>query len=207
MRVPFVFAASMLWSASSALAQAPFAPEPPGLWPGPMQGSTPQTLEGATVIDSAAMAEIVARQSPVLIDVANKEHQPDGRTPGLGWTPIHRSLPGATWMPGAGTGHDEPGFAQAFAARVAAATNGDKARPIVTFCHPQRWGSWNAAKRLTELGYTHVYWYPGGSEGWAAQGPTKALTEDPRWQASGFDGSSAGDMPSGMPASEPAAGH
>ena len=37
---------------------------------------------------------------------------------------------------------------------------GDKDKPIVTFCHPERWGSWNTAKRLTQLGYTHVYWYP-----------------------------------------------
>ena len=70
-----------------------------------------------------------------------------------------------------------------------------RSRPIITFCHPQRWGSWNAAKRLTELHYTHVYWYPGGSEGWAAQGALKAVAEDRQWQAGGFDKSSAGDMP------------
>ena len=112
----------------------------------------------------------MAKQDPVLVDVANLEHQPEGRAPGLGWTPIHRSVPGATWLPGAGTGKKASGFADAFAKRIEAATGGDKSRPIVTFCHPQRWGSWNAAKRLTELHYTHVYWYPGGSEGWAAQG-------------------------------------
>ena len=181
--------------ASAAWAQSPFPPEPQGLWPGPMQGSTPQTLRGATVIDAATMAKLIADNDPVLVDVANKEHEPEGRSPGLDWTPIHRSAPGATWLPGAGTGKDRPGFAQAFAKRISEATGGDKARPIITFCHPQRWGSWNAAKRLTELGYTHVYWYPGGSEGWGAQGPMRAFTEDPQWQASGFDRSSAGDMP------------
>ena len=181
--------------ASGAGAQAPFAPEPGGLWPGPMQGATPKTLKGATVIDVSTFAALVANQHPVLVDVANLEHEPEGRPPGLGWTPIHRSVPGATWMPGAGTGKDAPGFADAFAKRIEAATGGDKSRPIITFCHPQRWGSWNAAKRLTELHYTHVYWYPGGSEGWAAQSALKAVAEDRQWQAGGFDKSSAGDLP------------
>ena len=102
-------------AASAAGAQAPFAPEPKTLWPGPMQGATPKTLSGATVIDATAFAAIVAHQDPVLVDVANLEHQPEGRAPGLGWTPIHRSVPGATWLPGAGTGKDAPGFADAWA--------------------------------------------------------------------------------------------
>lgn len=164
-----------------------------------MQGNTPRTLRGATVIDAQAFTALVAAQHPVLIDVANLEHRPDGRPPGLDWQPIHRSVPGATWLPGAGTGHDVPGFAAAFAARVAEATGGDKDKPIVTFCHAQRWGSWNAAKRLTDLGYRHVYWYPGGSEGWGTEAPMQAIAEDGRWRATGFDRSSAGDMP-GTPA-------
>ena len=28
--------------------------------------------------------------------------------------------------------------------------------------------SWNAAKRALALGYTHVAWYPEGTDGWAA---------------------------------------
>lgn len=195
MRAGAAFLVAALLSGSSALAQTPFAPEPAGLWPGPMQGTTPRTLHGATVLDASTFVALVAAQHPVMIDVANHEHEPNGRTPGLGWMPIHRSVPGAIWLPGAGTGKSKPGFANAFAKRVETATGGDKDKPIVTFCHPQRWGSWNAAKRLTELGYTHVYWYPGGGEGWAAQGLMKAVAEDKQWQASGFDASSAGDMP------------
>lgn len=195
-----VLGLALVAAGGAASAQTPFAPEPKGLWPGPMQGSTPQTLNGATVIDASTLAEMVSSRKPVLIDVANLEHEPEGRQHGLDWMPIHRSVPGATWLPGAGTGRNEPGFADAFARRLATATGNDKDVPIVTFCHPQRWGSWNAAKRLTELGYTHVYWYPGGGEGWGAQAPMKAVAEDRQWQASGFDKSSAGDMPDKDPA-------
>ncbi len=181
---------------SPARGQTPFAPEPSALWPGPMQGATPKTLKGATVLDAADFAALVSKQNPVLVDVANLEHPPADRpSGGLSWSPVHRSIPGATWLPGAGTGKNPPGFADAFAKRVEVATGGDKARPIVAFCHPQRWGSWNAAKRLTELGYSHVYWYPGGSEGWISHGALKAIAEDRLWQAGGFDRSSAADLP------------
>ena len=30
--------------------------------------------------------------------------------------------------------------------------------------------SWNAARALIELGYRHIYWFPGGAAGWAAEG-------------------------------------
>ena len=192
---------ALVSSLSDARAQA-LAPEPAVLWPGPMQGATPQTLKGASVIDAPTLAALIARQAPVLIDVANLQHRPEGRVPGLNWFPVHRSIPGATWMPGAGSGKDAPGFADAFAARIETATGSDKDRPIVTFCHPRRWGSWNAAKRLTALGYRHVYWYPGGGEGWGAQGNMKAITEDPRWKAGGFDKSSASDLPEAGAATE-----
>ena len=50
----------------------------------------------------------------------------------------------------------------------------DEGKRAVAFCHPQRWGSRIAAKRLTELGYSRVCWYPGGSVGWTAHPPAAA---------------------------------
>ena len=50
-------------------------------------------------------------------------------------------------------------------------TGGDKAAPVVFYCDPSCWMSWNAAKRaVTELGYTRVYWYPEGAQGWKEAG-------------------------------------
>ena len=152
-----------------------------------MHGATPSTLRGAKVVDAHELADLMGTQHPLAIDVANLERRPEGRPADKLWMPIHRSVPGATWLPGAGSGTRDTAFADAFSARVAAATGGDKTKPIVTFCHPQRWGSWNAAKRLTDLGYTNVYWYPGGAEGWEATHASQPMFEDPQWKAKGFD--------------------
>lgn len=155
---------------SSAEAQARSVPEPSGLWPGPMHSTTPASLAGATVVDARRLMDIVKNDRPALIDVSNLDRRPPGLRPDAVWSPIHRSLPAASWWPGAGEGTSEAAFADRFAAQAEKLTGGDKSKPVVTFCHPNRWGSWNAGKRLVALGYTRVYWFPGGSEGWAEAG-------------------------------------
>jgi hypothetical protein len=41
--------------------------------------------------------------------------------------------------------------------------------------------SWNAAKRAMTLGYTHVAWYPAGTDEWGAQGlPLEPRQPEPR---------------------------
>lgn len=156
-------------------------PEPAGLWQGPLHGYTPNTVTGASVIDTAGLTRMAAEDHPLLVDVAEADHRPDAMAKSAIWMPSHRSVPDATWLPGAGSGTGDPQFAQAFAARLSALTNGDKGRPVVTFCHPECWGSWNAAKRLAALGYTRVYWYPEGMEGWQAEHDTAIVMADPAW--------------------------
>ena len=45
---------------------------------------------------------------------------------------------------------------------------GNHDRMLVFYCLANCWMSWNAAKRAIALGYTHVAWYPDGTDGWAA---------------------------------------
>ena len=94
------------------------------------------------------------------------------------WLPVHPSIPGAVWMPEAGAEPLAPAREALFYARVAALTGGDKAKPVVVFCHVECWGSWNAAKRLVLKGYTGVCWFPQGVEGWQEQHETANLTVD-----------------------------
>ena len=55
-----------------------------------------------------------------------------------------------------------------FRAGLETATGGDKSRPLVFFCLAECWMSWNAAKRALEDGHQAVFWYPEGTDGWAA---------------------------------------
>jgi len=157
--------------------------EPEGFHTGPQQGYTPPTLKGAVVLDIDGLDRVVAEARPVLIDVALADRRPAGMAPDKPWLPAHRSIPGAVWMPNAGAAPLDPAHEALFLARVADLTGGDRTKPIVTFCHPDCWGSWNAGKRLVQAGYTAVHWFPAGIEGWQERHETAVLKEDPAWAA------------------------
>lgn len=158
-------------------------PEPGALWTGPMHSPTPATLKGATVLDTKRLEALIADGKAVLIDVAPPDQKPPNMAPDKPWLPSHRSIPGSVWLPGAAPAPLDAPLEDLLAARIAALTNGDKSRPIVTFCHPDCWGSWNVGKRLVLDGYTAVHWYPDGIEGWQAAHDTAVIPEDPEWKA------------------------
>ncbi|MEH3118114.1 MAG: rhodanese-like domain-containing protein [Methylorubrum populi] len=157
-------------------------PEPDGLHTGPPRGYTPATLKGATVIDLKGLERLLPDR-PVLVDVVLADHRPAGLSADRPWLPTHRSIPGAVWMPGAGGAPLPPETEAAFLKRVAELTGGDRARPVVTFCRPECWGSWNAGKRLVAAGYTRVHWFPLGVEGWQDDRDTAVARPDPAWTA------------------------
>jgi PQQ-dependent catabolism-associated CXXCW motif protein len=148
------------------------APEPAGLWPGPMDAPTPDTLAGATVLPTAAAAKAwIADQHPVLIDVASAPVKPPAMAPNMPWLPpAHQDIPGSTWLPGAGRAVLKPDRAAAYLQAVGTLAGPPPGRPVVVYCHPTCWASWNAAKVLVQAGYRHVAWYPPGIEAWAAAG-------------------------------------
>ena len=159
-------------------------PEPAGLHEGVQQGYTPKTLRGAVVLDIAGLDALMAKdpaKKPVLIDVALADRKPANFPTDRPWLPAHRSVPGAVWMPNAGAAPLAPEREALFLKRVEALTGGDRTMPIVTFCHPDCWGSWNAGKRLVEQGYTAVHWFPDGIEGWQDAHETAVIRQDPEW--------------------------
>ncbi|MGU3539304.1 rhodanese-like domain-containing protein [Methylobacterium sp. A54F] len=157
-------------------------PEPDGYWTGAPQGYTPKTLKGARVIDLAALDALMA-DKPVLLDVALADRKPDNFPADRPWLPAHRSIPGAVWMPGAGAAPMDPAREAAFLKRIEELTGGDKGRAVVTFCHPDCWGSWNAGRRLVQAGYTAVQWFPEGVEGWQDAHDTAVVRQDAAWAA------------------------
>jgi PQQ-dependent catabolism-associated CXXCW motif protein len=149
-----------------------------------MRGDTPATLAGGTVLDLPALEALMAKK-PLLLDFGPAPRKPDDFPKNGIWLPTHRSIPGAVWMPGAGAAPLDPAREALFYERVGALTAGDKAKPVVAFCHPQCWASWNAAKRLVLKGYRSVYWFPGGIESWQKAHETAAVKPDGGWSAGG----------------------
>ena len=106
---------------------------------------------------------------------------PRDLAPGRLWRPIHRAIPDSIWLPGAGSGILSAQDAAALAERIETLTQGDRTRPVVTYCHPDCWGSWNLGKRLVTLGYRSVHWFPAGIEGWQERHDTGAIRPDAAW--------------------------
>jgi len=125
----------------------------------PYSGETPPTSPVARTVGASELRALMAGpRPPLLLDVATGRER--------------RSLPGAAWLPGAGScDRDEPTLQPRFAARMAELSAGDKARPVVVFC-PNRncWLSYNAAIRLSRAGHTNIAWFRDGTEGWTRDG-------------------------------------
>ncbi|WP_082508082.1 rhodanese-like domain-containing protein [Methylobacterium sp. Leaf113] len=179
-RAGLVLVATLLGAAAPA--DSPVAvPEPAGYWDGALQGYTPKTLAGATVIDAEAVEALIGAGNTLLIDVSESDPTPRDLAPGRLWRPIHRAIPDSIWLPGAGSGTLSAQDAAALAERIETLTRGDRTRPVVTYCHPDCWGSWNLGKRLVTLGYRSVHWFPAGIEGWQERHDTGAIRPDAAW--------------------------
>jgi PQQ-dependent catabolism-associated CXXCW motif protein len=56
-------------------------------------------------------------------------------------------------------------------------------QPIVIYCLADCWMSWNAVKRAASYGYTKLYWYRDGTDGWSDAGlPVEPAREIPQDQ-------------------------
>ena len=146
--------------------------EPAGYRMEQFKAPVPATLEGATVLDTATLRQLLSDEQPILVDVLPKARKPEGRDPSQLWVEPHREdIPGSVWLPNVGFGELSPDLAAYMRTELERLTGGDRAKPLVFYCDPNCWMSWNAAKRaVTELGYTRVYWYPAGAQGWKDAG-------------------------------------
>jgi PQQ-dependent catabolism-associated CXXCW motif protein len=84
--------------------------------------------------------------------------------------PPRDNIPDSVWLPNVGFGALAPEVETYFRSNLARLTKGRKDTGILFYCQAECWMSWNSAKRAVGLGYTAVYWYPEGTDGWAATG-------------------------------------
>jgi len=159
--------AALLLAAPGAWA-AP--PEPDGYRLEDFRSPTPAALAGAVTV-TTAQAERLWREGAAFVDVLPRPPRPTTLPPGTIWRDApHDSIPRALWLPNTGFGALAPQTEDYLRHGLAAATDGDTAKPIVLFCQRNCWMSWNAAKRALALGYRDVHWYPDGTDGWAEAG-------------------------------------
>jgi len=127
----------------------------------------PASVPGAEAIDTA-MAERLWRDGRTrFIDVLPAPRRPEGMRPEAIWKPLpHRDIPGSLWLPEVGRGAISPELDAKFREGLAAASGDDLAAPLVIYCRADCWMSWNAAKRASTYGYTRLYWYRDGTDGW-----------------------------------------
>ncbi len=150
-----------------ALATAQTVPEPPDYRTDHYRGPVPETLVGATVIDTDAAYALWKTGKVAFVDVFPQAPRPENLPEGTLFRerPRH-SIPDAIWLPNVGYGQIAPETEAYFKAGLTQITGGDKSTPLVLFCLEECWMSWNAAKRVQDYGYGAVFWYPTGTDGW-----------------------------------------
>ncbi len=162
----------LLAAIPAAAGQPATAPEPEGYRLDDFRAPVPATLAGATVVTTQTLSRMLDRgHDVILIDVLPAPRKPPNLRPGAIWLPKkRRNIPGSIWLPNTGYGvlpTEEEDYLRRNLLRV---TGGDSERALLFYCLADCWMSWNAAKRAVSWGYTNVYWYPDGTDGWADAG-------------------------------------
>lgn len=141
-----------------------------GLRIGRQRAPTPDDVPGAARVLAQQVRDL-AQKGASLLDVGaavqSRYDDLDGTWLVRGQ---HVTLPGAIWLPETGRGVLTPEMQEYLYSNVVALTQGDLSKPIVVFCIADCWMSWNAAQRLTTMGYTSVHWFAEGIDGWKDEG-------------------------------------
>jgi PQQ-dependent catabolism-associated CXXCW motif protein len=127
----------------------------------------PESVAGGTRITAAEVLELVKNQKAVLLDVMPSDGAGlDAATGEWHMTKPRQNIPGSVWLPDVGRGQLSPSMETYFRGNLEKLTAGERSRSIIIYCQSDCWMSWNAVKRAAGYGYTSLYWFPEGSDGW-----------------------------------------
>lgn len=130
----------------------------------------PDEITGGVTVGTQDVFALWSAEQAGFVDVLPQPPKPANLPKGTIWREKPRdSIPGAIWLPNVGYGQIADVTADYFKSGLEQASGGDRSYPVVIFCLEDCWMSWNAAKRAIEWGYTAIYWYPEGTDGWAFQ--------------------------------------
>lgn len=143
----------------------------PTSFPGqyPFHSPTPTTIPGARVIKTLELKALLeTNDKVVIVDVLD--------------TSARTTVPGATWLYGAGDSRFFGGEKARFATVLETLTGGDKNRPLVFLCmNSECWLSYNASLHALEAGYRDVIWYRGGTNAWSGASLERKKVERFNW--------------------------
>lgn len=146
-------------------------PEPRGYRMDDYRAPTPATVPGGTALDTSAAQRLWKDGGAVWIDVLASPHRPANLPSSALWLPVpRREIPGSVWLPDVGRGEINAKLEAYFRTNLEQATKARRDAPVVFYCLANCWMSWNAAKRAASWGYTRVFWFRDGTDGWKAAG-------------------------------------
>ena len=159
----------ILLAGKLALAARAEPAEPDGFRMDDYRAPTPATVAGGVALDTPSAQRLWEQGDAVWIDVLAAPQRPPNLPPSALWMPVpRRDIPGSLWLPDIGRGAIGAELEAYFRAQLERATEGRRDAPVVFYCLTDCWMSWNAAKRAAGWGYTRVYWYRDGTDGWEA---------------------------------------
>ncbi len=143
---------------------------------------TPDQVPEGTTVDTDFAHALWKEGRVRFVDVMPtlEREGPDG-TPEWIVLEERQHLPGSVWLPNVGAGRLDASMQGWFARELEAITEGNRDTPLLFYCITDCWMAWNAVRRAAGLGYTRLYWYPAGADGWQRAGhPTTPAEARPR---------------------------
>lgn len=124
---------------------------------------TPSLSRDAIRINTGQLqVMLVSEKPPKLINVLPLKTYNNGFLIKEAYTHIASSV----WLPNVGRGEISLKVERWFFKHLERVSEGDRAAPLVFYCRADCWMSWNAIKRVARAGYTGLYWYRDGLDGW-----------------------------------------
>lgn len=132
----------------------------------------PATHPDATTVDTAEARALLESGAALAVDVMAAVERPAAVGEPGAFIPNRprRHIPGSIWLPNVGYDELTPVQARWYAQALARLSRGERDRGLLIYCIADCWLSWNAVHRAASFGYTRLYWYPEGSDGWAEAG-------------------------------------
>ncbi len=139
------------------------------------RAAVPETVPGGTRVD-LEKTDALIKSGAVLVDVMPAEGAgPDPATGAWRLSRPHQTIASATWLPDVGRGKISPDIEDNFKRNLERLSSGDKAKPLILFCQSDCWMAWNAVQLAASYGYTRLYWFPEGTDGWVEWGDRKLV--------------------------------